>query len=332
MYYVFPTPAGPSKADEQPCQWAVQNGDDAQTRRPLPGWMASVLEIRVAQFVDDSQRWQEKIMKRDSAGKSLTRAQLEKYNQWKLGHNPKIIFDRTKRRCITDAKQVNKDCFAVQLHLSEEAAQLELSACTGSRFRLLLLRGPKVEVDEKVAMDFEGPIPQDAIDELQSGEDSEPEPDRPAEAENAILDFEKAQMDAGECDGLEHSDEVDEIIGDSDEELEDFGLKPQRTCKVKSFNSRPAWVELERLELTSLPRHITGCSIGFHVSSRQWHGFYPHVHSGLCWSFGGRTNRTEKEAILRTIRAILEAHIAANPKDAMWRVQLHKIKTTEATL
>lgn len=323
-----------SQADEQPCQWALQTEDDPQTRQPLPGWMSSVLEVRVAQFVDDAQKWHERIIKRDASGRDLTKSQKEKYHQWKQCHNPKIIFDKVKHKCINDAKHVNKECFAVQLHLSEEASQLELSACTGQRFRLVLLRGSKVDTNEEVPVGFEGPVPQDAIDQLSDGEGEGEELEIGEEAQQDLIDHERDQAVAGECDDSEplEDGDVEEIMGDSDEDVQDYGLNTKSASKVKNFNTRAAWVELDSMGLTLLPRHVPHCSIGFHSSNRQWHGFYPEVHSGLCSSFGGRTNRSEKEAILRTIRTILQAHICAHPKDAMWRVQLEKVTNAEATL
>ena len=47
--------------------------------------------------------------------------------------------------------------------------------------------------------------------------------------------------------------------------------------------------------------------------------------------WGGKTKRTEEEAILRAIRGVLESHLHAQPKDKLWAKQLAKLKEAEAT-
>ena len=63
------------------------------------------------------------------------------------------------------------------------------------------------------------------------------------------------------------------LCGSSDEEVE--VPTTFTTVKVKSFHQRAAYAALQAKGLTDIARHIVGCSIGYHKSNRQWHGFYP---------------------------------------------------------
>jgi len=67
-------------------------------------------------------------------------------------------------------------------------------------------------------------------------------------------------------------------------------------------------------------RHVKGCSISYHKTGQQWPGFYPGVHTGLSSTWGGTTKRSEREALIRVLRSIFQAH-----KD-IWKVQLEKIQ------
>lgn len=303
----------------------MQLGDNQESRRPLPHWMGIVLEFRVAQFVDEAQKWHERILKRDSKGKPLTASQKLKYEQWKTTLDPKIIFDKVKKASVTDAAHVSSNCVAVQLHLSKDPNELQLSACTGTRFQLVLLKGPKTQAVEEVPNDFDGPVPEDAIEALQQETGEEEEDDIGEEAAAALQDDMRADAEQNGVD-------PDEILCDSDNESVEFGLHGTGVSKVKTFSHRAEYVKLEALHLTMIPRHIKGCSLGFHKTSNQWQGYYPGATSGLSAKFGGKTLRTEKEAILRVIRGILIAHISSHPKDAMWQLQLEKIQQTEATM
>ena len=77
--------------------------------------------------------------------------------------------------------------------------------------------------------------------------------------------------------------------------------------RPKSFNSRPAYVDLEAHGLTMLPP-AAGVFLSCHVSSCQWHGAYPdvlnigkHMHHAPKW---GEGLRTEREALILALKFV----------------------------
>ena len=122
------------------------------------------------------------------------------------------------------------------------------------------------------------------------------------------------------------------IIGETDDELDDFELPPAagKVGKIKSFHFRPAWKELDDRGLCAIPCHIRGCSMSYHSTRQAWQGYYPGGLSQMSFSWGGTTNRSEREAILASIRGVLASHVASCPRDKMWKQQLEKVKTAEA--
>ena len=144
----------------------------------------------------------------------------------------------------------------------------------------------------------------------------------------------KALHDAGEMhdDSEEEEDDQNEyLLADSDDEPKDFGMVSAHVQKVKSFNSRPAFKELEDQMLTQLPRHIGGCSVSYHGKEQRWQGIYPGAKKGMSCSWGGQTHRTEKDAIMQVVESVLSAHLVAYPKDALWKAQLDRVKAARAT-
>lgn len=131
------------------------------------------------------------------------------------------------------------------------------------------------------------------------------------------------------------SDEEDDyqiyqILGDTDDELEAFGL-PNHLPKVKDFNNRhgrTSWC----MGLVLLPSDMCfGMELHLRPSQNgdvQWQGDQnPGVHTGLSSTWGGTTKRSEREALIRVLRSIIQAHIAPKPKDEdIWKVQLEKIQ------
>lgn len=176
-----------------------------------------------------------------------------------------------------------------------------------------------------------GQIPAEAIAAIAEAQgDEEDEPQADDEMGGKMAELSKAIAE----DGLVEND-CCEVICESDEDLEEItaalGL-PQGlpVYKVKSFHLRDAWKILEAKGLTDLPRHIKGCSISYHSGEQRWQAIYPGSTVGMSTSWGRSTKRSECEALLRTIRNVLEAHCSAHPRDSMWATQLKKVTTAEA--
>ena len=310
--------------------------------------------MRVCQYVSQHDKWEAAINKRTNMGKELTKSQKQKYEAWLTDSVQTIVFNKKRQCYVGDARSVNKDCIVLRLQLSYEPESLKLSTSgpEATVFRLVLLKHNKLE-------DAAGAVPKaldksvseaalaEAAHQLQTeteGNDDADEDDGGAKKvhDDGGEDFSEQQIhemsdekfetenNGANCDGDE--DEF-QILGDSDDELDEAMIKAacakEKVHKVKSFHLREAWLSLEKLGLTELPRHITGCGLGYHQSSQQWQAFYPSAKGQLSWKWGGKTNRSECQAILRAVRCILEAHVKACPKEKIWAVQLTKVKEAE---
>lgn len=314
--------------------WAIQEGYDVDTRLRLPLWMSNLLEIRICQFSSESAKWEAKIAKRGAMGKGLTQSQTTSYESWKANSEPVFVFSKDQKKVIRNAKQVKPDCVALKLHLSTDSDELKVSSSDGKQFRMVLLRGPPRD-EAAVPAALDGPVPAGMVPEPeiqhQNDEDDGEEQDVLAEEEQLHADHDLAALqDFGTVSDDEEKSDV-EILADSDDDLPTLAA-PSNVVRVKDFDSRPAWKELSAKGLVCLPRSVVGCWISCHKTSFQWQGAYPHVHKGLSCSWGGSTNMNEKQALLKVIKAIVQSHLATNPKDkAIWQVQLDKIQFAMVT-
>ena len=324
--------------------WAIQDdtaADPASTRVPLPTWMSQVLEMRVCKFAAEHDKWQNVIDKRASLGRGLTKSQSQSHELWQANLIQKMIFNKKRNAYVGDARLVNKDCIGIQLHLSENPEQLLLSTggentSNTKEFRLLLLKRHAQEVpttipevlDTSCHASFLGDAHAEGGDDVgKSDEQDDPEHDM-SEQQIQELHDQRMQVDDADDDGFV-------MLADSDDDDDDdYDLaipKGLEVSRVKSFFRREAWKLLENKGLTDLPRHVKGCSIGYHQGTRQWQGFYPNATCVLSCFWGGTSNRSEPEAILRAIRGILQSHTNCYPKDKVWARQLQKVKDAEAT-
>jgi hypothetical protein len=288
--------------------------------------------------VADHGKWQSVISKRAANDLDLTRKQQLSYNIFLAGLCQKYVFNKKKKTVISDASGVKrnmKDCIAFKLHLSEVPENLQVETGDGNIFRLVWLKNKQPAPEGEVPNVLDRPAKMDDFpdDEKEGGDDND---DDDGEGDDHQMD-EAAQREqdelrrAVEAEGEPGQDDSEiEVLADSDDDLEDFGFS-RAVKKVKGFHLRPAWVQLESEDLTLIPRHVKGCSIAYHVGNQQWHGHYPNVHIPMCFSWGRSTKRSETEAILRTVRAVLEAHLLACPKDRMWKSQLAKVRSAEAS-
>ncbi|CAK9092867.1 unnamed protein product [Durusdinium trenchii] len=312
--------------------WAIQDDENVSTRAPLPAWMARIIEMRVCKFVTDHDSWNTTIQKREAAGQSLTKSQKARYDAWKASCCERLVFNKRRQTLVQEVKQVNRDCIAIELNLSEDPCELQVAASSGKWYRLVLL-------DCQASSEKSAAVPEmldQAVDKesLQMDNDAAAsgaeEEGNERELTEAAIQEQAAQRHALE--GGENLDQPDDwlVLADSDEDIEQFGV-PGAVSKVKSFNLRPAWCTLEKQGLTDLPRHVVGCSISCHSTSQQWQAFYPGCKSGMSCSWGKTSHRSECEAILRCVRAVLEGHVRANPKDSVWKRQLDKVLKAEAS-
>lgn len=147
------------------------------------------------------------------------------------------------------------------------------------------------------------------------------------------LDMEKACHDAGvDLAGHDGSEsEGDFVLADSDDDVKDFAIVDAKVEKVKNFLFRPAFQKLHDMGLASLPRHVSGCSVSYHSKERRWQGIFPGKTKGMSSSWGGQTHRTEEEALILVIRAVLTAYCEAWPKDKLWKTQFEKVVKAQAT-
>lgn len=131
---------------------------------------------------------------------------------------------------------------------------------------------------------------------------------------------------------LEQEMDLEEIMAESSEEellQEAFAGKHKR---VKTFQHREAYRKLQDRGLVDIPSVIPGVFLGCHGTSRAWQGWLPDFHSGLSYTWGGATGRTEPEALLRVIQSLLECHCKRFPKDKLWPLQLEKVQHAAATV
>ena len=306
--------------------WALDNGENQVY---LPKWISDVLELRLCQFCTSYQAWQNRIAKRAQSGKSLTKTQQDRFDVWKLNNEPKYVFSKDRKKQVFEARHVKDgDAIALQLHLSDDPESLQVSTSSAARYRLRLLTSDKADVPETIPEALEGPVP---LGMIPAAGDTDPATD--AESGEEIADVEvseetaaclaadeayEAEFGNGKS---EESDDGVEILAESDDDLTALDL-PGKVKRVKAFHMRDAWKQLESANLLHLPLHIVGCSIAFHSTISQWQGYYPHTHTGLTFSFGGRTHRSEKEALLRVARGMLQAHLGTCPKDPRCVCQL----------
>eukprot|EP00438_Fugacium_kawagutii_P009002 Skav204108 [mRNA] locus=scaffold3280:27744:28421:- [translate_table: standard] len=221
------------------------------------------------------------------------------------------------------------------LHLSDEAENLGLSSVAGgTKFRLMLLKKERLRASNEIPDALNQPVPECMKKNAESDEeeDVKDEHDQGDMTEEQAKALEDEQFEA-EHHGLEADDDQLMILADSDDDEAALDIPMEvSTTKVKSFFLREAWSKLEKMDLVLIPRHIRGCSIGYHQQNRQWHGFYPGLSKSLTSVWGGTTKRKEEESILKVVRTIIEAYLKAHPKDSGWLKQLNKVTHAEATL
>ena len=297
----------------------------------LPSWIAQVVELRVCKFVTEFDQWETRLQKRAILGKGFTPKQQTAYDAWMLRNSQKIIFCKKKLRVVMDANEVSKDSICIQLHLSDDHEKLMLAANNGKSYRLMLLKSNTIKPSESLPSELDVPVLPGDLPEPEGHEDGGEGSDVEAVAVDEDVQMHMdADAAANAMDfGVENPEGLC-VLGDTDDEEEDFAWAGTGPKKVKTFMFRAAYAELASKGLCDIPNHVRGCSLACHGTARQWQGHYPDTHQGLSATWGGSTRRSEKEALLVAIRGVLNAHCSKHPKDKLWKVQLDKVIAAQA--
>ena len=137
-----------------------------------------------------------------------------------------------------------------------------------------------------------------------------------------------------ESDGEEPRDldaqDLMELLIDTDDEA-GVELPAGRHSRVKSFMHRPSYALLARHGLAEIPTSTVGVSIGYHRTSQCWQAFCPGVRTGLSYSWGGTTHRTETEALIKCIKGLLTAYIEKYPRENLWKLGCETLLEVDCT-
>ena len=319
---------------ERQVVWALQSGDDVESRVALPDWVSQPVSRKVAVWADQNQSWEEKIQQRLARGLSLTKSQQATYDNWVATQTEQILVFSKKSQAMVhklkateDMAKLRSDLISITVTMSQEPDELRVQTGDGTSMRLVVLRGQPIQqkempacIDHEISTD----VLNKAVKVHNEGEEFDEEvrddPDLQEQeaqeaAENAIEGGEKEESD-GEA-----------IMYFTDEE--DL-LKPVgKHHRVKDFYTRKEWQDLEKLEATMLP---PGTHLGYHKTTRCWQGYYQGASVGLTFSHGGQTHRTASEALFAVILGLVKRHTEDHPRDALWKSQLQKLKKIEATV
>lgn len=326
----------PVQEGEKSFHWAIQTGDNVSTHIGLPEWIGREIGMRVCRFVNEHDRWQKAIEARAILGRELTASQQQSYNVWAASCTQRLIFCKKRQVQIHDAGQVNRNCVSFELKLSDEPSQLTLSTAEAGAtpYRLLLLCSQEAAATEVPSVLYH-PVTQGEVATHPNNEPEEQQDEGSVDMEEGgreedayALEDERLKVNM-ECERDE--EEALFILADSDDEVPIPAGCSVPVHKVKTFHLRPEWLALERKGLTDLPRHIKNCFISYHSSTQVWEGHYPCCRGGMSAKWGSSTKRTEAEAIILAIKAVLRAHVTAHPKDVVWRRQLDRLEAELAT-
>ncbi|CAK9115304.1 unnamed protein product [Durusdinium trenchii] len=310
--------------------------NDVGTRQTLPGWISGPIEREVAKWVEEHHKWISKIDARCAEGKELTPSIKVQYDRWCSDSKEKqLLF--SKKTCSlagrirknANQERLRRELFSLVIFMSSDPTELLVQAGSGEARRLVLLEGmpqsPNLPdfIDQGLA---EGAIA--AALEQGKHEQEEDRDEGDVELEGWIDEQNAIMEQDALCDG---GSDLEEILAFSDEEEGLAEVIPSgKYVAVKSFHHRPVFKSLEEKGLTHLPQG--GVHISYHKTSRTWSGYYPgRESSGLCYTHGGKTKRTEGEALVKAIKGVLSAHLEKYPRDRMWRAQYDKVVKYEAT-
>lgn len=303
--------------------------------------MAQPIERSISKWVDEHNSWMQKIDARMILGKNLTPTMQKGFDKWNRERaSCNMLFSRKKQaqvhsiRSNMELSKMERELFSVHVAFSMEPHELQLKASNGDARRLILIKGAPSEngcvpvfLDQKP---HEADLRQAM--EVEQLEGSEDEADIEDQADVQGVDGFQDEQDALlEMDRFQEEDTGVEVLADtSDEDMVKETVTTMHT-RVKSFFHREAFKKLSDRGLTELPC-MPGVLISYHSTSRSWQGYFPGCHEGLSMTWGGRTLRSESEALIRVIKKILQCYVDKFPKDKLWNKQLEKVKLAEASV
>lgn len=322
-------------AGERQMYWAIQSGSDVSTRQPLPVWMYSPISMALFKWLEQNRKWEDRIELRMREGKNLEPKKQLEYEQWcKESGSMNFLFSKKTKKQVTtirkncDVSKIKDFLFSVHVTFSTEPSRLGIKSATGPQQRLVILKGEPVTSSD-VPEVLDTGLHEDALNHLHENEENESND----EGENEELNFQAPPHgEFGEDTGEGQEETSDhEILADSDDEEMWQALLSNKHSRVKSFHHREAYRKLDERGLADIPP-VKGCTLVYHSTSMQWQGYYPSVSSGLSCTWGGVSKRSEAEALLKVIMAIVRAHVEKCPKEKLWLRQLEKLKNAEATV
>lgn len=277
----------PLKGEKQEI-WAIQGPAGPETRQPLPGWIADPVQKRLMKWSEDKRKWEELVAARDGA---LTKLQRKKYDEWQQQEQTgRLLFDKKKQKPIValranaSIKNVMQNFISVEVRFSSNPSELTIKAGHNEPWQLVLLQREVVEQEGDFSLpDFlDAGVDEAVVADLQSQQEGHELAG--SEDEDGFL---QAQID--EADAAIEEEFLEIMAESSDEDAPEPATSVKR---VRAFHHREAYVRLESKGLTMLPKHKKGLYLGFHSTTNTWQGFYDGCHSGLSFTFGGKTNRS----------------------------------------
>lgn len=309
--------------------WAVQEQGDPSTRQALPEWIASPISLQLLRWADTAYKWREKISKRPNG--VLPPAMNKKYQAWMENNQEKKLIFRKSQKCVlqhvsdpAEVKRIRSDLFLLTLLPNADTSKLQVVAGNGEARQLVAARGePCVDLEAPAflsAQPFDLEEAEIVALEAEEAEENQidPEANAAAEEQEELLRQElQACDDAQVCDDPLDLDPMD-ILAVTEDEDELKGAPAHR--KVKSFMNRESYKRLHRKGLADLPTSIPGVCLGRHATHNQWQGFFPGISTGLSFSWGGTTGRSEIEALVKTLKGLLAAFIDRFPREQIWKL------------
>lgn len=115
------------------------------------------------------------------------------------------------------------------------------------------------------------------------------------------------------------ADDFPEVLVETDDEADIQKLEP-RCKRVKNFHHRQAYQNLAKHGLVEIPSTLPRIGLMCHKTTNCWQGVMPDVHSGLSFTWGGGTGRTEEAALLKSVKGILTAFTHRFPRERLWNL------------
>ena len=135
------------------------------------------------------------------------------------------------------------------------------SGSSDKKFQLVLLKHDAIGSTSKLPDVLDQPVSEEILLIAAAEQTKEDEQDQQEDlGEDQVHELEDEKF-AAEYPNAGHDDESHTfmVLADSDDEDDDIPEIPgTQTTRMKTFHLRDAWVRLEKLNLTEMPRHVKG--------------------------------------------------------------------------